>query len=536
MSENTFKIEVGGFTATASVKVKTPKDVVMFVPGTTDPTNMKALNHEANRSYWRQKEKDTDNFWSAVKKLKPQFLDLHIEDQFFSWSGDNSTEARNEAASRLVDLFLRVYENWTDQEVMLHLIGHSHGGNVINEFTKVIAQDTNFPEKWMVKSIIYLSTPFFQEQHQLDHTKLHEECKIINVYNEYDITQRFIADFSLKNLEILIQDFYPEEISAALATIRNTDFTVYTELGGMISHINDHTEGPAIWTQTANLLNGIDQLVSSVYKTISCMSSTTLLVSQKDILVNHCNDILAWARERGAIFQANRAQREGGYGRAEFFDDLGLLELLDLINEILAIDTGTENSYLLGLINDVLKVDDSGVVFKIDDTSWSPENQIKEKYPITQVNITEKDLYNKRNRKSNFDTFINSIEMEVKSNNGDLRNLIMQLVSQLVEGDLLREQADALNSLDYLYGGDIEDALRESRDNLRIYAGLVDRFNAELIDQGDLENDQLLVKPGSLPYLAMTSHSLSHTKLWKKVKSEIKDSFVSGVNSGYKKK
>ncbi|WP_397363474.1 hypothetical protein [Olleya sp. R77988] len=130
-----------------------------------------------------------------------------LEDDFFSWSGDNNNKDRTTGANRLLYLIYRLYPNWKDEYVYFHFIGHSHGGNVINEYTNVIANDSSFPEKWKVKSITYLSTPFFKKQHQLKHKHLHPDCKLINVHNEYGITQRFVADFSLKNLEILLANY-----------------------------------------------------------------------------------------------------------------------------------------------------------------------------------------------------------------------------------------------------------------------------------------------------------------------------------------
>lgn len=46
----------------------------------------------------------------------------------------------------------------------------------------------------------------------------------------------------------------------------------------------------------------------------------------------------------------------------------------------------------------------------------------------------------------------------------------------------------------------------------------------------------MMKKPETIPYLAMTSHSLSHTKFWKDVEDGLKSAFSSGKNPGYKKK
>jgi hypothetical protein len=43
-------------------------------------------------------------------------------------------------------------------------------------------------------------------------------------------------------------------------------------------------------------------------------------------------------------------------------------------------------------------------------------------------------------------------------------------------------------------------------------------------------------RPGTIPYLAMTSHGLSHTQFWPEVEEALKGVFSSGINTGYKKK
>lgn len=46
----------------------------------------------------------------------------------------------------------------------------------------------------------------------------------------------------------------------------------------------------------------------------------------------------------------------------------------------------------------------------------------------------------------------------------------------------------------------------------------------------------MAIRPGSVPYLATVSHSLSHTQYWLKVDEALKSAFSSGKNTGYKPK
>ncbi len=534
MAKNTFTLTFeDGETKSTSVKIIGPKDVVMFVAGTKDPLNVTGEKHQANKNYWRNEEKEFKNLRAGVKALKPQFHDLHIEDEFFSWSGDNNNADRTTGAKRLLDLIYRQYPNWKNDDVYFHFIGHSHGGNVINEFTNVIVKDDGFPEKWKIKSITYLSTPFFQEQHQLNHTHLHADCKIINVHNDYDITQRFVADFSLKNLEILIANYNAGDFDTALNRIKETDFSTYEQLG--LSIINNHTEGPYMWEQTIILLDGIERLAQVIIDNLNAFKTTDLLVSQKTELLGHFNTISRWARSQRGVFENNRTGRSGGYGRSEFFEDLDLLQVLTIVNTIFDIDQGIEDSYLLGLLDSVFKTNASGIVDKIDDTSWTPEKQVNSKFEIVDLDITNKDVYDTRHKKSNYDGFISGIENALKTHGDDKREVLMRLLSQLIPANAFTSSAEKLDVLMYLYTNDaMDNALAAARDNLNTYGALVNRFYANLITDADLENNSLTNKPGSLGYLAMTSHGLSHTQLFPEIEEALKMSFGSGKNPGFK--
>ncbi|MFP2996462.1 hypothetical protein ABN763_11150 [Spongiivirga sp. MCCC 1A20706] len=493
---------------------------------------MKALNHEANKSYWRQKEEDADNFWSAVKDLKPQFLDLHIEDQFFSWSGDNSVEARTEAANRLLDLFLRVYKNWTDQEVMLHLIGHSHGGNVINQFTRIIGENASFPEKWRVKSIVYLSTPFFQKEHQLAHTYLHDDCKILNVYNEYDITQRFIASFSLKNLEILIGNFNKKSIQEKIVKFKKVDFKAFEHLTDIA--INNKTEGPFLWRETNKLLDCIKEVFCEISDYIETFDASSVLTDKSELILL-INRISSWATERSKIFAVNSKNRKGGYGRSEYFEDIDLLATLKFLNEIFHVKTGPIDSYFLGMLSKIITNKSSGITDKIDPTDWSPQRQVNGAFELINVPITEEDDYFLRGKKANYDSFITGLESCIRSSKEDLiPDILMRLFSQFILPQDIQAILSKIWWVEFYFRGKKDTELKKIRKSLKVYKKLIAEYNQNLILNEDKKIKEIFNQPGSIPYLAMTSHSLSHTQLWDEVQDNLKESFVSGKNPGYK--
>ena len=211
-------------------KVETAtRDVIVLVPGTTDPVNALPGNNAANIGYWDESR----DFKATCAAYKRAYCDTHILDTF-SWSGDNSNDERKKSGIKLKDYLMNYYGAKTAKhETRFHIIGHSHGGNVINEFTQAIANDADFPDKWKIRSITYLSTPFFKKLSQLNVTsdKLHPDCQIINVFNEFDLTQRVVADFSMKQMGLLIESFANNaEFQKAKKTLSSLNNSVFDAL------------------------------------------------------------------------------------------------------------------------------------------------------------------------------------------------------------------------------------------------------------------------------------------------------------------
>lgn len=519
------------FVVPEATKDKTIVDVVMFVAGTTDPINTKALKHEANTTYWQASK---ENFWNKIKELKLQFLNLHIEGNFFSWSGDNDTLERNNAAIRLLDLLIRMYPGFKRKEVHLHLIGHSHGGNVINEFTNLITTEKGkaFPALWKIKSITYLSTPFFKKKHQLNHTKLRPDCKIINVHNEYDLTQQLVADFSLVNLEVFLQNFHMDNFDKGIEVLKKIDTSAFHNLYDI--SINDKTEGPFLWRETAKFLKGINILTSEFIKYIKSLEvKVASLDKEKDEFVALLNKFLQWTYEAHNNFSANSSTRKGGYGRSEFIQDLKLTSGVSILNELFDIKTGVKDSYVLHLLARVF-AEKKGLTDSIEVNSWSPKDQAKG-LSVQDINITTHDPYHSRGKKAICDNFISGAVGAMQRNN--LEELLMRLFSQFIKPQYMTIAYYVLDVAEIFVSGDLDTQVTNLRKNIGRYGELVKKFHANLVTEQDKKTYKDILKtPGSVPYLATASHSLSHTQFWPQVESGLRGAFSSGKNPGYKKK
>jgi len=527
-------------------------DIVMFVAGTTDPGNTDGKKHHANTTYWKyidektnkETEQSLNNLWNNIKKLKPQFLDLHIEGEFFSWSGDNDTKERTQASERLFDFLLRVYSGWKNQEVHLHLIGHSHGGNVINQFTELVSSKemiakstilkprkiTEFPKLWKVKSITYLSTPFFQKKHQLNHGKLHKDCKIINVHNDYDLTQQLVANFSLNNLEGLLKSFQMERFEVGINTVKGVKTDVITKYLKSFIWQDFKNKATLAWQEMSKAFLGFNMITAEFIKYINSLKiENSNLQKEKDSFVSLLNNLQQWTYD----VHKNYASISGGYDKATWVKNMKLTQGLKVLNILFAIKSSPKDSYLLSLLAGVFG-ESKGITDSIDETLWSPKKQTKG-LTVVDVPIYESDPYNSRKKKGDFAAFLKGAQNAVHTR--ELEDMLMRLFSQFIKPPEFKKIISYIDDAEYVVTGNLDKELKILRGNFNIYDSFITKYYAGLVTPQDEKNfDSILKRPGTLPYLAMASHSLSHTQLWGKAEEGLKSAFSSGKNPGYKKK
>ncbi len=173
--------------------------IVILCAGTVDPLNLwqRRAQSYGQSSYWQQ----YPQFLTALELLCSEtgaaIFDAH------GWSGDNTAEKRRQAGAYLAERLcgangkVAYYSGYRQQQVLFHLIGHSHGGNVLNEFTKRAAELTEWPPQWQFASLCYLSTPFLPQLHQPGLRHFATNAQILNVRNRYDLTQQLLACCSL---------------------------------------------------------------------------------------------------------------------------------------------------------------------------------------------------------------------------------------------------------------------------------------------------------------------------------------------------
>ena len=107
------------------------------------------------------------------------------------WSGENTIEARNEAAKKIKS-YIENYEFAEGEQ--LNLIGFSHGGNVVKEVT-------NLDLEYKVDNIVFLATPHV-DTHTLNYDVMSENGKIYNFYGTNDYVQDVFAGINFDSIKI----------------------------------------------------------------------------------------------------------------------------------------------------------------------------------------------------------------------------------------------------------------------------------------------------------------------------------------------
>ena len=278
----------------------------VLVPGTVDAVNSQQLDYDIYSLPWgdevpRGKDrtdtnghviKGNDHLKTANEHYWEGYPRFHQDVEAFvqqaaglgngallldriRWSGDNNIDERKRAGQHLLEVLVTGNgpehcwpdkDVWQGRPVYLHLIGHSHGGNVINEFTRCAKDCAEWPTQWQIKTVMYLSTPFFENLHAIDAHRFHTQCQILSLYNPFDMTQRVIADYNALQLPIIQafqdagiidsqQPFY-QELLDALRDLDGLDERLQAEPGLWDNEAGEWQQGAGarFWTTWASAL------------------------------------------------------------------------------------------------------------------------------------------------------------------------------------------------------------------------------------------------------------------------------------------
>jgi hypothetical protein len=323
-----------------------------------------------------------------------------------------------------------------------------------------------------------------------------------------------------------------EKFQKGLDTLKSVNVSAFDVLISM--YVENDEEGPTLWRETAKGLLGINQLTEEFINYIKSIDlNKPSLDKDRDQFIILLKAFLHWTYTTYHTFAKNSQKRIGGYGRSEFVEDLNLPSAIGTLNKLLDIKTGVKDSYILHLLAQLF-AENSGVTDSIEINSWTPKNQAKG-LNIFDLNITKHDSYNSRGKKEICENFINSSSKALKDNN--LEEVLMRLFSQFIKPKMMTIAYYALDTSEFFVTGELDTEVTKLRKNIKKYSTLVENYHVSLVTAKDeKEIVDMMKRPGTIPYLAIASHGLSHSQFWPEVEGALKGVFSSGINTGYKKK
>lgn len=556
------------------------RNIIVLVAGTVDPvcltpnSALRANAYDSTNNYWT----DNPELINSLKELCEEYEHLALFDAH-GWSGDNTKENREIAGAYLANRLCgshgetAYYSGYRNKNVVFHLIGHSHGGNVLNEFTKRAAQADEWPSTWKINSVTYLSTPFFKHQHQVNTHVFSPDCKVINVINDFDLTQRVIADFSMHDLVSacsLVNEQTPA-LGAALKEINETSFKEsiakvmavfsnvhpFTAVFNSASYKLSDQDGLLVYGQALKILSQAKTVVSEL-KNITDKLSTSLYYPSDDVVrrevpqsssyfiseklhqsINNMLDALIGDIEEISSAFSKRVQKNN-YSITPLLGDIcpALNRVIDFFSLDINDSTGPFIDLLYQVLNNQIEV--------FDNTVTTPKQQLLQlsDAQLVTLNLSDKDPYHHNGDLDNFDTFIQKLEHAEASYENTpsqkyLLNILITLVAPQTElqASLLKVK-QGIKQLDNALGkrtfslkrimvnlgtlrGDITPIRKVAvrvQTLLKSYDALFGSFNVNLMKNTSAPEKHAF---GSLVHFATVSHSISRQKLYAEVAKEL---------------
>ena len=537
------------------------KHILIMVPGTTDPINLfENVDNDASIKYW------DSPFLEGVKNFAKEFPGLVLIEHF-RWSGDNQIEARQKAARDLLDLVKRVSVlelNIPGHHVNLHFICHSHGGNVIHEFTNFAKQDPEIPETLKVRSIVYLSTPFFTEQAQINTDILHPYCDIINTYNKYDLTQRFVANFSMHQMPVLLYKLENDKkLKSAIEKIVNAPYVDMALAFAAVQVKSIESLSSATWLHIHDIFTNIRVILERIQNAFDETNKEhpkfitgNILSELRNVLINITSSINLIINQLGKLQKSAADLTLGNLAKAL---GPGVTDLAYKLNEFFKFYEQGEfnNSGLRSPLSDLIGHILMNQIQVFDDTDYQPDPQLKGLFQVKHVDATPHDRYDGMPESKNYDAFLARLEQleddyrmseQYGPEGANVRaDIVFTLAAQEDYGIILLIDT-LLKWMDEITDGEARNAVRKTRATIAIYARELKNRDFRILHHKPIAKTDVsrfvpfekviefgmdslkytierfssmpfMSAEGGIPYLAVESHSVSRRTFLSEVKT-----------------
>lgn len=558
-------------------------DVIVLVAGTVDPVNsdMDKLANSYDRAahdprFRNESGKDSDYYWDGNEKFINPLVDFqksHDHVHVFgdhSWSGDNCIKNRELAGSILGDWLCGnqmkpALPAYLKRKVSFHFIGHSHGGNVINEVTKRIAKIGAWPVHWKVKSVTYLSTPFFQTIHKPNTGRFHGAAKICNTYCQYDLTQTAIADFSLRQLTRVTNVVVSAQktLKPAIDRIAEFDANCLWALAraprptgswnGWLPEIGvkwemDATEGRNMYDRLLALIKDLKLVFDEVKRMVIALNQPVPtrisevfqkkgLVEKRKIISDGVKDQIIAALDAvltpiGPVEASLKARVASGvYPVKGFLADIKTESLVLPLIALLDVNPASLDGKLTQLLYAAFKEQ----IEVFDDTLHTCNHLYS--IPIVPVDVTSKDEYY-RKRDPQFFHFKGLLIQAEAAYMGsptqrNFLHMLFLLAAQLEDLHKILVKAQgkvniAANCMKaYSYIDDSSSFYLRVMDLIRVARAWFQIFQTRYCNNIETDTPDRNPKCGSVPYLATVSHSVSRKAMYPEVDKFLRGQFDS---------
>ena len=160
---------------------------------------------------------------------------------------------------------------------------------------------------------------------------------------------------------------------------------------------------------------------------------------------------------------------------------------------------------------------------KFDNTTHTPEKQVKGKFPITHVPVKTFDRYNGQ-KDAEFKKFIKDIEAleteyEAKQTPPVRMKIVFSLVAQM-DYSIIAWAQTWVRRAAVVFPGEIGKELETLNNRLAVLRQKLDARNRHIVVEAD-HGKSFIEQRGSIAYLAVVSHGVSHQKLYPKAKAKL---------------
>ena len=189
-----------------------------------------------------------------------------------------------------------------------------------------------------------------------------------------------------------------------------------------------------------------------------------------------------------------------------------------MLNDYLQLDKNLIGPFTK-LLDDIL----ANQIDEFDNTTNTPEKQVKGKLPITHVPVKTFDRYNGL-KDAEFKKFIQdleTLETEYEANQTPVvrMKIVFSLLAQMDYSAIALAQ-DWVETLANVLFGEIDTELKTLDSRLKLLQQQLDARNRHIVVEAD-RGKPFIEQRGSIAYLAVVSHGVSHQDLYPKAKSKL---------------